>query len=144
MSDDRPATAQQLFFERFLSTNPTWCWRGWVFFALAMCICTMEAVPRWTHPDLRLGWDPKIWYAVIGVAGALAGSVIARYRLAGMFAGAIAGVGSMLTAVLILEHIAAYSRLVVVGVGLLGLLPGVVLYLLLHIGIDRWITTRRS
>jgi hypothetical protein len=121
-----------------------WRWRAWVLFALALCLCTMQAVPGWTHPSLCLGWDPKIWYAVIGVAGALAGPVVARYRLAGMVAGAVTGVGSVLTAVLVLEQINTFSRVVLVAVNVLGLLPGVTLYVLLHLATDRWTAARRS
>jgi hypothetical protein len=144
MSDDRHPTAEPPLLEPFLSTNATWRWRAWGCFGVALCLCTMQAVPGWTHPSLHLGWDPKIWYAVIAVAGALAGSVVAGYRLAGMLAGAIAGVGSVLSAVLILEQINPFSRIVLVAVGVIGLLPGVALYLLLHIATDRLTTARRS
>jgi hypothetical protein len=96
----------------------------------------MEAVPSWTHPDLRLGWDPSILYWIIGISGAVTGLVVAQYRLPGLVAGAIAGTGSVLTAVFLLERINPFSRIVFWMVGMIGLLPGLAVYYMLHVIID--------
>jgi ABC-type thiamin/hydroxymethylpyrimidine transport system permease subunit len=97
----------------------------------------MQAVPRWTHPSLLLDWDPSIYYGIIGVSGAGTGFIVAQYRYPGLLAGALAGTGSVLTASLILERINPFSRIVLAMVGIIGLLPGVAFYGVLHLVIDR-------
>jgi hypothetical protein len=122
--------------QRFLRPDSAWSWRAWVFFCCALVFCTMQAVPNWTHPSLRLGWDPHIFYWIIGISGAVTGLLTAHYRFPGLLAGAVAGTGSLLTAVLILERVNPYSRIVLVMVGIIGLLPGVAIYCVLHFLID--------
>ena len=78
-------------FQRFLRTDSAWPWRAWVFFCCTLVFCTMEAVPRWTHPDLHLNWPPWIYYAINSICGAVAGPFVTWYRLPGLLAGALAG-----------------------------------------------------
>jgi hypothetical protein len=146
MKDDAPgqvpdtaagkAADTRLWIDRFLRVESPWPWRAWWCFCCALVFCTMQAVPSWTHPDLRLGWSPTICYWVIGIAGAATGLVVARYRFPGMVAGALAGIGSVLAGVILLERINSYSRIVLVMVGMIGLLPGVAVYCVLHVLID--------
>lgn len=124
-------------FDRFLRTESVWCKRAFVFFWLALIFCTAQAVPSWSHPDWHLIRDPRIYYGIIGVCGAVAGPFIVRYRLLGMFAGALAGVSSVLTATLVLEPIPSFSRIVLALTGLVGLLPGAAFYFVLHLVLDR-------
>jgi hypothetical protein len=128
---------EHLPFQRFLRAGSAWSWRAWVFFCCALVFCTMQAVPRWTHPSLLLDWDPSIYYGIIGASGAVTGLVVAQYRFPGLLAGALAGIGSVLTAVLVLEHINPFSRIVLTMVGVIGLLPGVAFYCVLHVVVDR-------
>jgi hypothetical protein len=130
-------------FQRYLRTESAWSWRAWVFFFCALVFSTMQAVPCWIHPDLRLGWDPSICYWIIGIAGAGTGFLVARYRFPGLLAGALAGTGSVLTAVILLEHINSFSRIVLVMVGIIGLLPGLAVYCILHVVSDNAKVWRR-
>ncbi len=135
-ADQPPRTPLPL--QHFLSADARWSRHAWVFFCVALCLCTLQAVPGWTHPDLQLGWDVRIWFVVIALAGTLTGRVVARYPLPGMVAGTVAGVGSMLAAMLVLEHIAPFSRVVLVAVNIAGMLPGIGLYCAVHLGIERF------
>jgi hypothetical protein len=63
--------------------------------------------------------------------------MMARYRFPGLVAGAIAGCGSLVSAMLILECIAPFSRYVFVIADLIGLLPGVIVYWVWHVILDR-------
>jgi hypothetical protein len=126
-----------MWFERFIRTDSAWSKPAWVFFCCALVLCSMQAVPSWTHPSLRLGWDPRMFYWIIGVAGAVTGFLVGQYRVAGLAAGALAGSGSLLAADLVLERINPYSRIVEVTVQVIGLLPGVAVYCVLHLVIDR-------
>jgi hypothetical protein len=146
MKDDGPGRVRRndaentakmhLPFQRFLRADSAWSWRAWVFFCCTLVFCTMQAVPSWTHPSLRLGWDPSICYWIIGISGAVTGLLIAQYRFPGLLAGACAGSGSLLAAVLVLDRVDPFSRIVLVMVGMLGLLPGVAVYCVLHVVID--------
>jgi hypothetical protein len=62
---------------------------------------------------------------------------VARYRLLGLLAGALAGAGSVLSAVVILERINSFSRIIFCMAALVGLLPGVAVYWALHVITDR-------
>jgi hypothetical protein len=136
-NDAENSAKMHLPFHRFLRADCPWSWYAWVLFCCVLVFCTMQAVPGWTDPSLRLGWHPSISFWIIGSGGALTGLVIARYRFAGLLAGALAGSGSLLTAVFVLERINPFSRIVLVMVGMLGLLPGVAVYCTLHVLIDR-------
>jgi hypothetical protein len=134
-SDDCQGQAK-MWFQRFLRTDSPWSKPVWVFFCCALVLCRMQAVPSWTHPSLRLGWDPHLFYVIIGVSGAVTGLLVAQYRLLGLVAGALAGSGSVLAAAFVLPPINSYSRIVEVAVQLAGLLPGVVAYCFLHVVVD--------
>jgi hypothetical protein len=132
----KPATAYQPF-RRFLRVESVWPLRAWIFFCCAMILCTMQAVPSWVHPDWRWGWDLEVCYGILASCGAVTGFVVARYRLLGLLAGAVAGAGSVLSAVLILERLNPFSRYTFAMAALVGLLPGVAVYWALHVITDR-------
>src|SRR5262249_54296597 len=77
--------------QQFLRTSPTWSWRAFTIFCLAMIFCTMQAVPRWAHPDWHLGWGPRFFILLMGVFGAATGFLTAMYRFSGLVARALAG-----------------------------------------------------
>jgi hypothetical protein len=135
---EEPASAR-MWFQRFLRTDSTWSKPAWVFFCCALVVCRMQAVPSWTHPSLRLGWNSSVFYWLIAFSGAITGVLVAQYRVAGLVAGALAGSGSLLAAAVVLERINPYSRIVDVTVQVIGLLPGVAVYCVLHLVIDRFI-----
>jgi hypothetical protein len=122
---------------RFVREESAWSWRAWIFFGCALVFCTVEGIPTWTHPDLRFDIPLGTCFLIIGIAGAATGWVVAPYRLAGLVAGAIAGSGSLLAAVFVFQGFTQFPRYPVVLVEFVGLLPGVVLYMILHIIIDR-------
>jgi hypothetical protein len=147
MSDDGPGLAEgtlpenppktELPFDRFLHADSAWPWRAWMLFVCALVFCTMQALPSWTHPDLYLGLDRSICFWIIGISGALTGLVVARYPGLGLVAGALAGSGSLLAAVLALDGVGPVSRLLMVTVEMIGLLPGVAFYCVSHLVRDR-------
>jgi hypothetical protein len=123
-------------FKRFLRAESPWSWRAWVFFGCALAFCTAEGNPSWTHPSVRLGWPLWSCFGIIAVAGAITGLVVARIRLLGFLAGAVAGSGSLLALVMVFQGYTHFPRYAAVIVEMLGLLPGVALYCVLHLIVD--------
>jgi hypothetical protein len=137
VGDPKSPSKTCLPLQRFLRANSAWPGRAWVFFVCVQCCCTMQAVPGVVHPDWRWGWDPRICYWIIGIAGAATGCLTAHYRFPGLLAGALAGSGSLLASAFVLERFNTYSRYAHVLMTIIGLLPGVAVYCILHVGIDR-------
>jgi hypothetical protein len=131
----RPAS-QHRPFRRFLRDDSAWTWRAWVFFGCALVFATIQANPSWTHPSLLLDWPLPTCFALVGVAGAVTGLVAARYRFAGLVAGVVAGIGSLFGAMILFQGFDHFPRVPVVIVEMIGLLPGLALYYVLHTAID--------
>jgi hypothetical protein len=99
---------------------------GFVIAVITLIVCSMEMVPGWGA--FNLGWDRATYYLIVGVAGALAGSLIAERRLLGMAGGALALIGSLFCTALVLENVQQVPKVVLVLAGGIGALPGVGLY----------------
>jgi hypothetical protein len=137
-NDSENPAKMHMWFQRFLRLDSAWVWRGWVLFWCASVFCTAQAVPRLIHPDFRWGWDPSFCYWIIGVSGAATGLLVAQYRFAGLLAGAIAGISSLLTGIFVLEAVDQFSRIFAVMATGIGMLPGVAVYCGLHFVIAWW------
>jgi hypothetical protein len=124
-------------FEEYIREESPWTRPAWIFFGCVLVFCTMQGNPGWTDPSLRVDMPLEACFWILGLAGAATGWVVARYRLAGLLAGAVAGSGSLLAALLVFQAFTHFPRRAVVLVQVIGLFPGVALYFLLHVLFDR-------
>jgi hypothetical protein len=124
-------------FQRYLREESPWSWPAWIAFCCTLIFCTIQAIPTWTHPSMRLGIPLGTCFWILGISGAATGWVVARYRLAGLCAGPLAGCGSLLATVYVFQGFTDLPRIAVVFVQLIGLLPGAALYWIIHVILDR-------
>ena len=136
-NDPENSAITPMWFQRFLRTDSAWSSPACVLFVCASVFCTAQFVPHLVQPDFQWGWGPSVCFWIFGVCGAVTGFLVAQYRFAGLLAGALAGCGSLLTSVFFFEAVGQFSRIVEVLALLIGLLPGVAVYCVLHVVIDR-------
>ncbi len=135
MDNDRSSASSVL--QRYLREESAWYRPAWLCFFCTLIFCSVQGIPGWTDPSLRLDISLGTCYWIAGISGGLTGWVVARYRWAGFFAGALGGYSSMLATAHVFHGFTDLPRRAVVLVQLVGLLPGVVLYWILHIVRDQ-------
>ncbi|MEQ8789384.1 MAG: hypothetical protein RIC55_24030 [Pirellulaceae bacterium] len=95
-------------------------------------LCSMEMVPGWGI--FELGWPEAVYYAIMVVAGAVGGLLMAeRHRFAGLVGGAIAGPGSIFAVALHLGSTDETWNFICVLLAAIGALPGIGVYWVLRL-----------
>lgn len=98
-----------------------------IVFVVAMLFCGMEMVPGWGL--FHLDWPNWVYYLIMAVTGAIAGSCFATdHPLPGLVGGLVAGPGGIFAIAFVLEHSTVTYDIILLVVGLIGLLPGFALY----------------
>jgi hypothetical protein len=123
----QPETGEQpkgVFFDMFLHRPKGAI--SFLIFISALILSGFQLAPGWEM--FHLGWDPSIYYCVVGVCGVINGLLAAERRLVGMIANPIAGLGSLWLLGVVLSFLPAIPKLVLVLVLVIGLLPGIIVY----------------
>jgi hypothetical protein len=115
------------YFERLFFARP----RGNITFCLfivVLMLAGMESVPGWGFLGLRLHFGICVLSAAF--AGAIAGGYGSALRVPGAFAGGLCGAGGVGSIWVLLSMTDTIPRFVLCVVALVGLLPGLLVYLL--------------
>jgi hypothetical protein len=107
----------------------------WLFM-VPLVVSSLEMNPGWGL--FHLDWPPAVFYAIVGVTSAAAGFIgIEEYRIPGLVAGPVAGVGALLASSMLLSNVESTSNIVIVFAELIGALPGIGLFYVLKAIQDR-------
>lgn len=105
---------------------------GGAIFGLAIVFCSMEMVPGWGI--FHLEWPRWVFYTVMLICGAASGTFLAaRYPVPGLIAGAISGVGALYAVALVLDNVESVYDVFLVIAGMIGAVPGVIVYVVLKL-----------
>lgn len=94
---------------------------------IPLVICGMEMVPGWGF--MGLNWNPVWFYLVAGMTGMVGGAMVAKEEwFAGLVAGPFVSIGALFATALVLQNVKATNNLVLTLVGMIGAIPGFLLY----------------
>lgn len=107
-------------------------------FVLVLLFAASEMVPGWEV--FGLGWPPFAYYAVIGLAGALAGPLaMPGYAVPGVIAGPLCGIGALAAAAWYLSKVTEAHGLAVMIAAFIGALPSIFLFFTLKLIQDQFV-----
>ena len=105
---------------------------GGAIFGLAIVFCSMEMVPGWGI--FHLDWPRWVFYTIMLICGGASGTFLAaRYPLPGLIAGAVSGLGALYAIALVLDNVESVYDVFLAIAGLIGALPGVIVYVVLKL-----------